>query len=378
MLLSMGGNAPIEGLKTDLVIHFPQGASCDATALIIYPGGKVRGDADMCFFNQTSIGGGSVSLVPSGGSATFKLDLSKAPSDAEKIVFTLTTEGLKTFGDLQGVLRASVGSTEISFPCAGRSERAIILTEIYKRNGAWKIRNVSQGFDGGLDALATHFGVDVAAPETPKKVETPKPSAPKINLSKVSLTKTESRISLTKSDGKFGKIVVNLNWNQKKSGGLFGMGKRGIDLDVGAFVESKDGLITAVQALGNSFGYYQEFPYVQLLADDRTGASTAGEFLEINGNEWSKIKRILVYAFIYEGAPNWQETDGVIKITIPNQPEVEVRMNEFGSRDPMCAVALLENDGGDVKVSREMTFHKGHRPMDQRYSWGLRWTAGRK
>lgn len=104
---------------------------------------------------------------------------------------------------------------------AGRSEAALIVAEIYKRNGAWKIRNVSQGFNGGLAALATHFGVEIAAPElapTPQPAPGPQPAPKPVSLSKVSLTKNERTVSLKKDDGRFGRIKVNLNWNQKKRG----------------------------------------------------------------------------------------------------------------------------------------------------------------
>lgn len=130
------------------------------------------------------------------------------------------------------------------------------------------------------------------------------------------------------------------------------------------------GNATAVQALDNTFGDYRYFPYVNLLDDDRTGAVTDVEWLEINGDMWSEVHRILVFAFIYDGAPNWAQTDGVVRIMVPGQPEVEVRMNEHGSNLGMCAVVYLENKGGQIKISREITFHRSHSYMDDAYGWG--------
>ena len=200
-----------------------------------------------------------------------------------------------------------------------------------------------------------------------------------MRLSKVSLTKQDSKISLEKPGGSFGKIRVNLNWNQRPQGkGFLGLGSRAIDLDLGAFVEDQHGKVTAVQALGNSFGDYRYFPFVKLLGDDRSGAVSDGEWIEINGDMWKEIHRVLIYAFIYEGAPNWADTDGVVRLMVPGQPEVEVRMNEFGSPLGMCAVALLTNVGGRIEVSREVGFHRGHALMDQAYGWGMQWRAGRK
>jgi tellurite resistance protein TerA len=383
--LPISANTPRDGSTVAILLDLPGGAEIDVTALQIYAGGKVRGDDDMCFYGQPSIAGGAVRLTQ-GSSPRFDIELARVPGDVEKIVITATAEGGKTFGQL-GDVSMDVGSHILSIPGQGRTEAALILAEIYRRNGAWKVRNVGQGFNGGLAQLATHFGVEIAAeggsapaPTPPKAKPKPAP-APSVNLSKVNLTKNESTVDLKKSDGRFGKIRVNLNWNQRapQKKGLFGMGKSsGIDLDVGAFIELKDGYRSVVQALGEAFGSFRDEPYVKLLEDDRTGAMSDGEWLEINGDMWSRIDRILVYAFIYEGAPNWRETDGAVRILVPDQPEVEVRMNEYGSSDGMCAIAELSNAGDQIKINRLVEFFPGHRYMDEAYGWGFSWKTGRK
>lgn len=394
----MGANAPLPSQKFTLDVHVPMGSTVDMTVMQLYAGAKVRGDGDMCFFNQTSIGGGAVSLTVNGDTQSFAFDLSKVGADVEKFAVTATLDD-GDFGRVKG-LRLSVADLEIQVNTAGRSEAALILCEIYRRNDQWKIRNVSQGFNGGLQALAEHFGIEIAGDDSPAPAPRPTPApapapapkaaaptpaaaaspSPSVNLSKVSLTKASSTISLQKDNGKFGRIRVNLNWNQKKSGGLFGLGKRGIDLDLGAFVEFQTGELGVVQALGNSFGDLETLPFTKLMADDRTGASTDGEWLEINGDVWPKFRRVLIFAFIYEGAANWQETDGVIRLMVPGQPEIEVRMNELSSNrnDRMCAVALLENKNNQILVSRVVDFYAGHEPMDKGYGWGMRWRAGSK
>ncbi|WP_305080054.1 hypothetical protein [Psychrobacter sp. JCM 18900] len=64
---------------------------------------------------------------------------------------------------------------------------------------------------------------------------------------------------------------------------------------------------TLIQALGNRFGSLQSAPYVCLRADDRTGQVSGGEWLDINGQQWSQIEEVFIFAFIYEGAPNWEK-----------------------------------------------------------------------
>ena len=152
----------------------------------------------------------------------------------------------------------------------------------------------------------------------------------------------------------------------------------GIDLDVGCLYELQNGRKGAVQALGNAFGEFADEPFIQLMGDDRTGAASDGEWLRINGKQWHAVRRVLVYAFIYKGAPNWQATDGVITLYMPGEPPVEVRLSEEGGSKGMCAVALLENIDGSVKVNRKVEFYNGHSDMDTAFGWGMRWAAGSK
>jgi tellurite resistance protein TerA len=385
--LAMGANAPLTASSFVLDVLVAASAGVDVTALQLYADGKVRGDGDMCFFNQTSIAAGAVTLAAGNDRQSFTFDLNKVASEVEKIVINATVDK-GSFDDVDSFRLSGSGGIDMPVDTAQRTEKALILCEIYKRNGQWKIRNVSQGFNGGLQALAEHFGMEIEAPPEVQATQAAadsapatQPESPAVDLSKVSLTKQASSVSLKKSSGKFGLIRVNLNWNQKQvSGGFLGMGKKGIDLDLGAFVEMADGRKGAVQALGGAFGAYDQAPFVKLLGDDRSGISVDGEWLEINGDEWSSIKRILIFAFIYEGVANWQETDGMIRMMVPEQPEVEVRMNELSSNsgDTMCAVALLENKSNQIHVSREVRLFKAHPQMDEAFAWGMQWQAGSK
>jgi len=385
-----GGNAPVTAgnIRVDIVYTPIPGVDIDVSAFALTQAGKVRGDSDMSFYGQPSILGGSVQMVDSSsGRASFMVDLGRLESTVEKVALTATIYENKASFDKVSTLSVSVaGGIEAPIPTSGMKETALILGEFYRRQGEWKFRCIAQGFAGGLEPLAKHFGVDIA-PAPPAPVPAPAPvvpvlvpaPAPKstISLSKITLDKTRSTISLEKTAAGFGEIKVNLNWNKGKSGGFFGKSKS-IDLDVGCLYELNDGHKSVVQALGKSFGRLNAEPYIQLMGDDRTGSVDGGEWLHINGKHWSEIKRILIFAFIYEGAPNWKTTDGVVTIFIPGQPEIEVRLNEEGGNQGMCAIALLENDNGAVKVTRKVDFHRGHEPMDKAYRWGMRWSAGSK
>ncbi|MCA8090886.1 TerD domain-containing protein [Burkholderia anthina] len=400
-LLVPGGNTPVATgqLCVDIRCAPIPGADIDISAFALTSAGKVRGDGDMCFYGQTSALGGAVRLTTAtAGRAEFTVDLGRIDPAVEKVALTATIhENKATFERVSMLEVAVTGGIEARIATAGMHETALILGEFYRRQDAWKFRCVAQGFAGGLEPLAKHFGVDIATPPgspapshhapLPAPVPAPAlapvpPDAPKstIRLSKVTLDKSRPSISLEKTSAGFGEIKVNLNWNQGRSGLLGGLlGKRdAVDLDLGCLFEMQDGLKGAVQALGKCFGSLREEPYIQLMGDDRTGSVADGEWLRINGQQWSEIERILVFAFIYDGAPNWKATDGVVTIFVPGQPEIEVRMNEEGGRHGMCAIALLENVNGTVKVSRRVDFHPGHEEMDRAYGWGMRWKAGSK
>jgi tellurite resistance protein TerA len=386
-----GANAPVaSGQLTVEVSYSPLAdADIDVSAFLLTATGKVRGDQDMCFYGQKSVNGGAVQLTDtSEGRAVFSLDPSRLDAAIEKVALTATLyENKARFDAVSRLALTITGGIEAVIPTSGMQETALILGEFYLRQGVWKFRCVAQGFAGGLEPLAKNFGVEVAAPVAPVAAPvvapTPVPAPVKstVSLSKITLDKSRSTISLEKTSAGFGEIKVNLNWNRGSggSGGFFSMKKsNAIDLDVGCLFELRDGYKGAVQALGESFGSLNNEPYIQLMGDDRTGSVSDGEWLHINGARWTDIRRILVFAFIYQGAPNWKETDGVVTIHVPGQPPIEVRLNEEGGRQGMCAIALLENDNGAVKVTRRVDFHRGHSDMDKAYSWGMRWAAGSK
>lgn len=395
--LTPGANTAVSSGTQSVTISYTPiaGADLDVSAFLLTESGKVRGDNDMCFFGQQSVNNGAVKQVESAaGRTVFSLNLDAIDAVIEKVALTATIyENKAKFADVPQLNVSVSGGIEAPIPTQGMQETALILGEFYRRQGAWKFRCVAQGFAGGLAPLAEHFGVDIAAPApapAPAAAPTPAPAAPaptpaKINLSKITLDKQRPSISLDKKDGGFGEIKINLNWNRTSqssgSGGFFAAlrGKSGgIDLDVGCLYELENGRKGAVQALGNAFGDFRDEPFIQLMGDDRTGSVSDGEWLRINGKEWPRIRRVLVYAFIYEGAPNWQATDGVITLYIPGEAPIEVRLSEEGGTKGMCAIALLENIGGSVRVNRKVEFFKGHSDMDKAFGWGMRWAAGSK
>lgn len=385
--LQQGGNAPVPGgsLSVAFAWNLPGGRDVDAdvSAYLLTASGKVRSDADMIFYNQPDGAAGAIRFMRgSGGRGAFEVDPARLPEAVERIVFCVTVHDAharrQTLALLDGAeISVSGGADVIRFRPSLRdaSEAAMVFGELYRRNGQWKFRAVGQGFNGGLAPLARSFGIDVAE-EQGSPPAPPPPPPPPVRLSKVTLEKPGQTISLEKRGTSFGEIVVNLNWSRGRKG-FFG-GGQAVDLDLGCLFELADGRKGVVQALGNVFGSFSQPPYMALSGDDRTGDVSQGETLKINGAHWSDIRRLVVFANIYDGVPNWQQTDGVVQVTMPDQPPIEVRMTEGRNDRRLCGIVVIENDSGRLKATRIVEYFRDQEKLDRRFDWGLRWVAGAK
>lgn len=348
----------------------------------------------MVFFNQKSCPGGGVTLELGSNIATFSTDVSRLPETIHKLVFTAAINGAGTMRQI-GTSSLRLGSATFTFSGNDfQDEKAVIIGEIYRRDGQWRFGAVGQGFNGGLSALLKHFGGTEA---TPAPTPSPAPETPKISLSKITLEKRGDKISLEKAGRLgFGRIRVNLNWNQsvpvaevKKPGflsrvmGNVARPNNGVDLDLACMFELMDGTPGCVQALGNSWGNFGLPPYIHLDGDDRAGSNASGENIFINGDQFHQIKRGLIFTFIYEGAPNWAATNGVVSIEVPGRTPVEVRLDN-GTDASTCAIAMIENKGGHLEITKLVEYFQlsagksTHQQLNERFGFGLRFKAGNK
>ncbi|MEV0252579.1 TerD family protein [Nocardia sp. NPDC050712] len=220
----------------------------------------------------------------------------------------------------------------------------------------------------------------------------PPPGGAPVNLSKISLTKESPSVSLTKSGATGGTMRVNLNWTTTqpaRGGGLFGRrsrgGNGGLDLDLCCFFELADGRIGSVRALDRSFGDLTNPPYIRLDQDDRTGASTTGENLDINLDFTGQFRRILVFSSIYEGAKDFRGVQATVTLYPMNSTPIEMTLDgcQDDSRD--AVLAHIENINGELVVRREGTFIRppagqpgaGVMEIARIYQWDFGFKAGR-
>ncbi|MEU9166550.1 TerD family protein [Streptomyces sp. NPDC048420] len=395
--MSKGSNAPVPTTALRVELGWRSGPGvpdADASALLLV-GGKVRSDADFVFYNQPAHSSGAVrheGKRTDGGRVTDTLlvDLARVEPSVETVVLAASADG-GTFAGIPGlyieVRDAAQGTVAARFDSEGATvETAFVLGEFYRRQGAWKFRAVGQGYDSGLEGLATDFGITVDEPQQAAPA-----AAPPVPLTKVTLTKSAPSVSLTKQGGTSGTMRVNLNWQVRKQFSGWA-GKRGravamhadLDLDLCALYELADGRKGVVQALGNAYGALHQPPYIHLDGDDRTGAVASGENLTVNLDHRRDLRRVLVFVTIYEGARSFADLHAMVTLQPQHGAPIEFALDECTVPSTVCALALITNTGDDLVVQREARYlvpDRGvspQRTVDHAYGWGMNWTPGRK
>ncbi|MFJ3715909.1 TerD family protein [Streptomyces sp. NPDC090057] len=260
--MTPGSNIPLSAARVTVDVAAP--VRLDVSGLLLTADGKVRSDDDFIFYNQP--GGPGVTYRSGGGAApdAIEVDTAAVPPEIEKIVVTASPDAAgQTFQGIEptATVRDAAGGAVLATFTPPRlgSETALVVMEIYRRNGQWKARAVGQGYADGLAGIATDFGVSVeepaaapaappvaapaappqppAAPPAPAQAPSTPPQAPaapaapapgagKINLDKgrVSLQKNQT-VSLVKGGRPLlSRVQMGLGWEPAYRG-------RDIDLD---------------------------------------------------------------------------------------------------------------------------------------------------
>ncbi|MFJ1704050.1 TerD family protein [Kitasatospora sp. NPDC088346] len=242
--MTQGGNAPLPVARVTVEVTAPK--ALDVSGLLLTEAGKVRSDDDFVFFNAPNGPGVTHRPAGSGRPDAITVDTGAVPSAIARVVVTASLD--ETGAAFAGteptatVRDADSGRVLFTFtpPRLGR-ETALVVVEVYRRGGEWKVRAVGQGYADGLAGIATDFGVSVedapapaAAPSTAGSrdgsVAPPRPSGPpsvgKVTLDKgrVNLVKGGS-VSLEKGGKPFlSSVRMGLGWEPARGG-------RNIDLD---------------------------------------------------------------------------------------------------------------------------------------------------
>ncbi|GHA82675.1 TerD family protein [Streptomyces chryseus] len=263
--MTPGSNIPLPTARVAVDVAAP--VRLDVSGLLLTADGKVRSDDDFIFYNQPT--GPGVTYRSGGGTApdAIVVDTAAVPPGIEKIVVTASPDAAgQTFQGVEptATVRGDDGAAIATFtPPQLGSETALVIVEIYLRNGAWKVRAVGQGYANGLAGIATDFGVSVEEPAAPTPAQAPvappapvaadprvaaapaapvTPAAPpappaasgKVNLDKgrVSLQKNQT-VSLVKGGRPLlSQVKMGLGWEPAF---------RGKDIDLDASVIAYDG-----------------------------------------------------------------------------------------------------------------------------------------
>ncbi|WP_300011336.1 VWA domain-containing protein [Pseudonocardia sp.] len=169
--LTKGANLTVGARRLDVALTWTDGPGLpdlDASALLLGPGGRVRSDADMVFYNQPEHSSGAVRHLGKGpGRDTVHVDLGRIEDAVDRVVLGASADG-GTFGQVPGLALRIVdgdgGGVVAEFAMTASTETAFVGGELYRRGGAWKFRAVGQGYDSGLAGLATDYGITVDEP----------------------------------------------------------------------------------------------------------------------------------------------------------------------------------------------------------------------
>jgi tellurite resistance protein TerA len=393
-----------EDFQVSIHLAPPAGTTVDVSCFGLDAADKLSDDRYFVFYNQKQSPEGAITAGGAGGGAleNFTVALRRLPGTIKKLVFTATLDGASTMAQLQGGwLRLNVGGATVAeFPISGsdyQQEKALIIAEIYLKD-VWRFAAVGQGFNGGLSALLKNFGGEEAAgagappppapptpvappPPPPPPVPVappPPPAAPPISLKKMTLEKQGQKrtISLDKGGGAVQPIHINLNWDRQAKKRFFGGGGPEADLDLGCMFELADGRKGVIQALGGNFGNKTQLPFIFLDKDDRSGESADGENLFIIRPDL--MRRVMVFAFIYEGTGNFSTVNGRLTLKETDGSETLIQLNSPDPRLTFCAICLIETAKDGVHVTKEERYFSGHPEADGHYRFGFSWKSGSK
>ncbi|AAO54480.1 tellurium resistance protein, putative [Pseudomonas syringae pv. tomato str. DC3000] len=218
MQITQGQRIPlstlIQGNDLTLSIVIKSAHVIDYVCFGVDANGKLSDDRYMIFFNQPTSPCNSVKQANGGD---FQLALDSLPASIDRLVFTASIDGAGVMSDIQ--------ASHFSIQHQGRevargefsgatfaAEKAIMVADIYRKNGEWRIASNLQGYNAGLDALVGHFGgvadAPPAAPAAPARISLEKKiadAAPQlislakkaqVSLEKAKLTDTKARVGL--------------------------------------------------------------------------------------------------------------------------------------------------------------------------------------
>ena len=155
--MQAGANIAINqsGTLDILISWLPFNASVDVAAFALNESEKVRSDSDFIYLNgEVDTQADFMSLSLNAGKPVFRVDLHKISSDICKIVFVVASPN-----SLSGLQNLAIEVKDLSiFKPENTALQSLVLGELYFKNQQWKFRALGQGYQQGMEFLATQFG----------------------------------------------------------------------------------------------------------------------------------------------------------------------------------------------------------------------------
>lgn len=149
----------------------------DASVFMTKDNGKVTNENDFVFYGNLQHK--SKSVIHMGDNRTgdgdgddevIKIKLNDVPSDYSTLAVAVTIYDadvrLQNFGMVGNayvrVLDEETGEELVRFDLSEdfSIETAVVVAELYKRDGEWKFKAVGSGYNGGLKSLCAQYGID--------------------------------------------------------------------------------------------------------------------------------------------------------------------------------------------------------------------------
>ncbi|HYU86065.1 MAG TPA: TerD family protein [Kribbellaceae bacterium] len=135
-------------------------ADAEVAALILGPGYRARSDDDLVDRGRPARDGVEWLAGPPPG---VTVDLTAVPDSVERML-CLATRRMGGAAAMPGVrLVATSGEVVAEFRPPEPAPGAVVLVEVYRREGGWRVRAVGQGYAGGLAQAAGVHGLTVPA-----------------------------------------------------------------------------------------------------------------------------------------------------------------------------------------------------------------------
>ena len=154
----------------------------DASVFMLGSNGLCGRDEDFIFYGNLKSRNDAVvhqgdNRKGGGDGENIIIDFTKLPSEIEKLAICVTIDDAvakrQNFGQVSNAyIRIAklanefdeTGEDQLRFDLDEEFsiETAIVVCEIYRRNGEWKFNAVGAGYQGGLAALVTNYGLTVA------------------------------------------------------------------------------------------------------------------------------------------------------------------------------------------------------------------------